>query len=115
MASLEKLASAAGDWSSRPHFAVAGDALYFTSRTSGPGGLYRLLLKDKAEPEAVTQLARHLNEALVSPDGKWLVFRRNTEVWAAPLGTEPINEEQEFTGSARMAERHSGSRRTPPR
>ena len=36
-----------------------------------------------------TQLSRHLSDALVSPDGKWLAFRRNTEIWVAVLGTEP--------------------------
>jgi imidazolonepropionase-like amidohydrolase/Tol biopolymer transport system component len=88
----ERLASAAGDWSSRPHFAAEGDALYFTSRVGGPGALHRLPLKDKATPQAVTQLARHLNDARVSPDGKWLAFRRNTEVWVAPLGGKPVQE-----------------------
>jgi imidazolonepropionase-like amidohydrolase len=68
-------------------------AMRSISRTSGPGGLYRLPLKDKAEPQAVTQLARHLSEARVSPDGKWLAFRRNTDIWVAPLGTEPILEQ----------------------
>ena len=90
---LQKLASAAGDWSSRPHFAAAGDALFFTTRTSGLGSLYRLSLQDKSEPKAVTQLARHLSEARVSPDGKWLAFRRNTDIWVAPLGNEPITEQ----------------------
>jgi imidazolonepropionase-like amidohydrolase/Tol biopolymer transport system component len=88
----ETLARPAGDWSSRPHFAPAGDAIYFTSRTDGPGSLYRLPLGGKAGPDTVTRLARHLNEARVSPDGKWLAFRRNTEVWVAPLGTGPVEE-----------------------
>ena len=90
---LEKLASAAGDWSSRPHFAAGDDALYFTSRIGGPGGLNRLSLKEKAEPKAVTRLARHLSEARVSSDAKWVAFRRNTEIWVAPLGTEPITDD----------------------
>jgi imidazolonepropionase-like amidohydrolase len=89
----EQLASAAGDWSPRPHFAAEGDALYFTSRMGGPGALYRLPLEGSARPEAVMQLARHLNDARVSPDGKWLAFRRNSEIWAAPLGTRPVKEE----------------------
>jgi imidazolonepropionase-like amidohydrolase len=89
---LEKLASAAGDWSSRPHFAAPGEALYFTSRTSGLGSLYRLVPGAKGEAKAVTRLARHMSEARVSPDGKWLAFRRNTEVWVAPMGALPIKE-----------------------
>jgi imidazolonepropionase-like amidohydrolase/Tol biopolymer transport system component len=90
---LEKLAGAAGDWSTRPHFDPAGDALYFTTRISDLGGLYRLPLHDKGDLKAVSQLARHLSEARVSPDGKWLAFRRNTEIWVAPLGTEAITEQ----------------------
>lgn len=88
----EKLAGAAGDWSARPHFAAEGDALYFTNRDGGPAALFRLSLKGKARPEPITQLARHLNDARVSPDGKWLAFRRNTEVWLAPLGTKLVKE-----------------------
>jgi Tol biopolymer transport system component len=87
-----KLASAAGDWSARPHFNPEGDALYFTSRTTGPGTVYRLLLKDQAKPEAVTSLSRHVNDARVSPNGKWLALRRNTEIWVAPLDRGPITE-----------------------
>jgi Tol biopolymer transport system component len=90
---LEKLASAAVGWSSRPRFAVEGDALYFTSRTGGPGALYHLPLNDKAKPEAITQLARHVNDARVSPNGKWLAFRRNTEIYMAPLSPNPTKEE----------------------
>jgi Tol biopolymer transport system component/imidazolonepropionase-like amidohydrolase len=90
---MERLASAVGDWSPRPHFAVEGDALYFTSRMGGASALYRLPIQDKAQPKALTRLVRHLNDARVSPDGKWLAFRRNSEIWVAPLGPKPIEEE----------------------
>ena len=29
---------------------------------------------------------------MVSPDGKWLAFRRNAEIWVAPLGAVPVKE-----------------------
>lgn len=89
---LETLARAAAGWSARPRFGPDGETLYYTSRIEGPGSLYRLSLKDKGRPEAVTQLAKHINEACVSPDGKWIAFRRNAEIWAAPLGPKPIEE-----------------------
>ncbi len=73
----------------RPHFSPDGHSLYFTAN----GRLYRLPLKKKAKPEPITQLARHLSDGLVSPDGQWLAFRRNTEIWVAPLGKEPVTEE----------------------
>src|SRR5262249_27944870 len=89
----ERLASTAGDWSARPHFSPKGDALYYTTRDGGRGASYRRSLGDKAGAEAITRLARHLNDARVSPDGKWLAFRRNTEIWVAPLGRKPIEED----------------------
>ncbi len=73
----------------RPHFSADGHSLYFTAN----GRLYRLPLKKKAKPEPITQLVRHLSDGLVSPDGQWLAFRRNTEIWVAPLGKEPVTEE----------------------
>jgi len=30
-------------------------------------------------------LTRHVHDALLSPDSKWLAFRRNTEIWIAPV------------------------------
>jgi imidazolonepropionase-like amidohydrolase/Tol biopolymer transport system component len=88
----EQLASVAGEWSARPQFSADGNTLYYTSRVDGPGALFRLPLKAKARPEAVSQLARHLHDAAVSPNEKWLAFRRNAEIWIAPLGRLPIKE-----------------------
>jgi Tol biopolymer transport system component len=87
----EKL-SARGWPDSRPHFSADGQSLYYSGPPI-PGTLYRLPLEAKAGPEAVTQVTRFLSNALVSPDGKWLAFRRNSEIWVAPLGTEPVKEE----------------------
>jgi imidazolonepropionase-like amidohydrolase/Tol biopolymer transport system component len=88
----ERLASVAGDWSARPQFSADGKSLYYTSRIDGPGTLYRLALQDKAKPEAVTRLARHIHDAAVSPNGKWVAFRRNAELWLAPFDRLPIEE-----------------------
>ncbi|MEE8607733.1 MAG: amidohydrolase family protein [Nitrospiraceae bacterium] len=83
----EKLAAAGAR--SRPHLSADGQLLYFSTN----GTLYRLPLKENAKPEPITQLARPLSDALVSPDGKWFAFKRNTEIWIAPLITEPVREE----------------------
>jgi Tol biopolymer transport system component/imidazolonepropionase-like amidohydrolase len=85
----EKLAAAGAR--SRPHLSADGQLLYFSTN----GTLYRLPLneKQKAKPEPITQLARHLSDALVSPDGKWFAFKRNTEIWIAALITEPVKED----------------------
>jgi imidazolonepropionase-like amidohydrolase len=45
--------------------------------------VYRLAIRDGAKAEPVTDLTRHVHDALLSPDGKWLAFRRNTEIWIA--------------------------------
>lgn len=90
----EELAQARGSWTARPHFSPDGRTLYFTARMEKIAALYRLPLQANAKPEALTALTRHVNDALVSPDGKWLAFRRNTEVWIAPLGTTPVRDAQ---------------------
>ena len=91
----EKLADV-GRWRPRPHFSADGQLLYFSANPTGTGigALYRLPLngKEKVKPEPVTQLARHLSDAVVSPNGKWLTFRRNSEIWVAPLGDEAVRE-----------------------
>src|SRR5262249_49041595 len=70
----EQLASVAADGSPRQQFSADGNSIYYTSRTDGVGTLYRMSLKMKPKPEAVSQLARHLHAAAVSPDEKWLAF-----------------------------------------
>ncbi|MHC4508862.1 MAG: amidohydrolase family protein [Planctomycetota bacterium] len=79
----------AGDWEPHPHFSADGQSIYFTA----DGTLYRLQLEEKAKPEPITQLARPLADGRVSPDGKWLAFRRKIEIWVAPLSKEPVTEE----------------------
>ena len=77
---------------SRPHFSSDGQSLYY----SGPpdaGTFYRLALREEAKPQRIIQLARVLGEGVASPDGEWVAFRRNSEIWVAPLGTEPVREE----------------------
>ena len=78
-----------GWWSARPHLSEDGEWLYWSDN----GVLYRRPLAEKVEPESVTDLVRHLSDGLVSPDGKWLVFRRNAEIWVAPLGKDLVREE----------------------
>ncbi len=89
----EKLADFGTWWFPRPHFSADGQWLYFSANTSGIGTLYRLTLNKKANPEAMTHLAHHLINGIVSPDGKWLAFRRKLEIWLAPLGHLPVREE----------------------
>ena len=83
-----------GKWSPRPQLSADGRWLYYTSDKSGTGELYRLSLKEKGKEEMLTRLSRHVSDGQVSPDGKWLAFRRNEEIWIAPLGSTPVTDEQ---------------------
>jgi Tol biopolymer transport system component/imidazolonepropionase-like amidohydrolase len=84
-----ELARTTGSWTGRPHFSADGNNLYFTARidkVSKYANVFRLSLGQQgAQPEAVTDLSRHVHDGLVSPDGKWLAFRRNTEIWIARM------------------------------
>ncbi len=40
----------------------------------------------------MTDLQDRLIDGLVSPTGEWLAFRRNMEIWVAPLGAQPVRE-----------------------
>jgi Tol biopolymer transport system component/imidazolonepropionase-like amidohydrolase len=83
--SLEQLAQSGGDWTGRPHLSADGAELYYTGRQGLIANFYRLSLRAGAKAEAVTDSTRHVHDALLSPDGKWLAFRRNTEIWIAPM------------------------------
>jgi imidazolonepropionase-like amidohydrolase/Tol biopolymer transport system component len=90
----KKLGDATSAWTARPQFAPDGQAIYYTGRVESLGTLYRLPLTVGAKPEAVTELTGHVNDALVSPDGKWVAFRRNAEIWVAALGSGTIKDDQ---------------------
>lgn len=87
------LAQTRGDWTGRPHLSADGGALYYTARAGVMANVYRLALSEGAKPEALTDLARHAHDALVSPDGKWLAFRRNSEIWIAPMGAGVLKDQ----------------------
>jgi len=89
---IEEIAKVRGSWTSRPHFSADGRSIHYTDRTGKTAALYRLPLQAGAKPEAMTSLSRHLHDGLVSPDGKWLAFRRNTEIWIARLGPKPVQD-----------------------
>jgi imidazolonepropionase-like amidohydrolase/Tol biopolymer transport system component len=88
-----KRADASAGWTARPHFSGDARSVYYTGRSEGLGTLYRLPLAGGAEPVAVTELKGPLSDALVSADGAWLAFRRNSEIWVASLAAEPVREE----------------------
>ena len=87
-----EVAQGVGAWTSRPHFTSDGANVYFTSRVAKWAALYRVALQAGAQPQAVTSLTKHVHEGLVSPDGKWLAIRSNSEIWMAPMTATPIGD-----------------------
>jgi Tol biopolymer transport system component/imidazolonepropionase-like amidohydrolase len=85
-----EIAQGVGAWTARPHFSTDGAHVYFTSRVAKWAALYRVALQPGAQPQAVTNLTRHVHEGLVSPDGKWLAMRSNSEIWMAPMSATPV-------------------------
>ncbi len=86
-----------GLFSPRPHFSPDGKWLYYAFDAADTATVERRPVRGDAEPEPMARLPRHLAAVLVSPDGRWLAFRRNTEVWVAPLdgsAVETVSEEQ---------------------
>jgi Tol biopolymer transport system component/imidazolonepropionase-like amidohydrolase len=89
-----EIAQGVGAWTARPHFSSDGASVYFTSRVGKWAALYRVALQAGAQPQAVTNLTRHVHEGLVSPDGKWMALRSNSEIWMAPVGASPVADAQ---------------------
>ena len=87
-----ELTATSNSWTSRPHISADGSMLYYTARAGKMANLYRLPLRNGAKPEPVTDLNRHAHDALVSADGKWVAFRRNTEVWLARMQARPLTD-----------------------
>jgi imidazolonepropionase-like amidohydrolase len=97
----------AGFWSARPNWSRDGLSLYTTANVTGVGNVFRQSVNGAAGavPEPVTDLTRHASDGLVSPDQKWLAFRRNKEIWIARLA-EPGKESSPLADSdvSRFAE-----------
>lgn len=88
-----QLAQGGRSWDGRPHLSADGKFLYYTARMGLMANLYRLPLQPGGKPEAVTDLKRHVHDALVSPDGKWVAFRRNCEIWLARMQSRLLKDE----------------------
>jgi len=82
----------ASSWSPRPQFSADGHWLYYSSDSTGVGNLYRVALSMDTKPEQISHLSRHLSDARISPDGKWLAFRRNHSILAASLAGNSVQD-----------------------
>lgn len=80
-------------WSPRPTFAADGRSIYYCSDSSGVGNLYRRSLEGDAPSEAITQFAVFISEAQFTPDERALIFRRNRALFAVPVTTAGVAEQ----------------------
>ncbi|MCK5712640.1 MAG: PD40 domain-containing protein, partial [Hyphomicrobiaceae bacterium] len=78
-------------WMPRPLFSSDGQFVYYTDRNQ----VRRYSIRDGGEPVAITDFKGiHITDGTISPDGKWLAFRDNEEIWwVAHLEDRPITAE----------------------
>ena len=78
----------------RPHFSADGLGLFLSPGRASPpelGTLQRVALDGSSEPQALAHIT-DMRDALVAPGEDWLAFRRNAEIWVAPLDEQPVSE-----------------------
>jgi Tol biopolymer transport system component/imidazolonepropionase-like amidohydrolase len=91
---ITEITQTSGAWTARPQFSPDGRDVYFTARVDKVAQLYRVAAQANAKPQPMTMLTQHVHEGVVSPDGKWMALRRNSEIWLAPMGGAPVRDEQ---------------------
>jgi len=70
-----------GGWS---RASISSDGAWVYA-TGDDGGVFRISTERPADAVELTALKGQSRNAIVSPDGRWLVFRRNAEIWVADL------------------------------
>ncbi|MEN8145859.1 MAG: amidohydrolase family protein [Gemmatimonadota bacterium] len=68
-----------------PHYSLDGSQLFYTAYEDGLARLYALNTEGEPETTLLAALPFHLSNIQVSPRLNWIGFRRNSELWIAPL------------------------------
>ena len=92
-----KLADGNPRWTPSPYFSGDGKSVYFTAG----GQVHRVAVQASGAPQPITEFTEFATDAQVSPDGKRLAFRRNDEIWMAPLGADRVRQDQTVRFSPR--------------
>jgi imidazolonepropionase-like amidohydrolase/Tol biopolymer transport system component len=88
----QKLVDGSPRWQPAAQFSGDGKWVYFTAL----GQVHRSPSEPPGASEPITSFTAFAANGQVSPDGKWLAFRRNDEIWVAPLSSQPIKEDTAF-------------------
>lgn len=92
-----KLADGNPRWTPSPQFSGDGKWVYFTA----DGQVHRYPIETPGAGQPITEFTEFAADAQVSPDGKRLAFRRNDEIWMAPLGAHRVRQNETFRLSPR--------------
>jgi imidazolonepropionase-like amidohydrolase/Tol biopolymer transport system component len=83
--STDSLARAGWAFPPRPHFSADGKSLIYESGLRDSTIVQRLSLTEPSDPETLVRMCIGCMAALVSSDGTWVAFQRNSELWLAPF------------------------------
>ncbi|MGI9355097.1 MAG: amidohydrolase family protein [Rhizobiaceae bacterium] len=85
-----KLVNTFPRWMPRPQFSSDGHSVYYTDRNQ----VRQISIGDGSKPRKVTDFSNvHIGDGTVSPDGRWLAYRKNDEIWVVRLDDARISEE----------------------
>ncbi|HEX8798145.1 MAG TPA: amidohydrolase family protein, partial [Terriglobales bacterium] len=85
----QKLVDGSPRWQPAAQFSGDGKWVYLNAN----GQVHRYPTGSPGVSEPVTAFTSFAANGAVSPDGKWLAFRFNEEIWVAPLTSLPIKED----------------------
>lgn len=75
----------------RPHFSKDGQHLFYRQDSSGTSSLKKIDLTTRKISWTIANVANNISNILISPDQKWIAFRRNSELWLEPFDPNQIN------------------------
>ena len=79
----------------RPQFSQDGSRLFYTAYEDGLARSYALSTKGEPARTLLAMLPFHLSNVQISPRLDWIGFRRNAELWIAPLAGDAAQVSEE--------------------
>ncbi|MGI9349915.1 MAG: hypothetical protein ACR2O3_00005, partial [Rhizobiaceae bacterium] len=86
----KKLIDSFPRWMPRPQFSEDGQSVYYTDRNQ----IRQISVAGGSEPKPVTDFSNvHIGDGTISPNGQWLAYRKNDEIWVVRLDGSTVNED----------------------